>query len=177
MLRYASSGIRLVLLPALLAAFGPGRAVAAEVSFIKDVQPFLNKYCVECHTKDKPHGGVALDSYKALIQGNDPVVRPNKPERSDLVKVLTAGRGVKFMPPQKATRKPTAEEIAMIRAWVLAGAADDTDPGKKSGMCQPAEEPLSEAGLLWNPVRHPRAGLPAGRRRALAWSTFRSLVG
>ena len=114
------------LLPALLATLGlTAPAAAAEVSYVKDVKPFLAKYCVECHKADKAHGGVALDSYQAMRQGNDPVVIPGQPDRSDLVRVLsTASR--KRMPPRDATKMPTTEEIAMIRAWVTAGARDDS---------------------------------------------------
>ena|SRR5579884_1519973 len=112
-----------IALTALLLAAAPA---AAEVSYSKDVRPFLAKYCVECHNREKAHGGIALDRYADLRKGNDPVVIPGQPDRSDLVRVLSTSSR-KLMPPRMAARRPTAAEIAMIRAWVVAGARDDTD--------------------------------------------------
>jgi mono/diheme cytochrome c family protein len=128
------------LLPALLATLGlTAPAAAAEVSYAKDVKPFLAKYCVECHKADKAHGGVALDSYAVMRQGNDPVVIPGQPDKSDLVRVLaTSSR--KRMPPRDATKRPTAEEIALVRAWVAAGARDDSE-----GAGEEAAEPARAA--------------------------------
>jgi hypothetical protein len=134
------------LLPALLAVLGlTAPTAAAEVSYLKDVKPFLTKYCVECHKAEKAHGGVALDSYGAMIKGNDPVLRPGRPEKSDLVKVLAGGAGRKAMPPRDYAKKPTADEVAMLRAWVVAGAKDDTGAGEQ----QPKEktEPRPDARL------------------------------
>jgi hypothetical protein len=125
--------------PALLATLAlAAPAPAAEVSFTRDVKPFLAKYCVECHKAEKAHGGVALDSYAALIRGNDPVVHPGKPERSDLVRVLASGAGRKAMPPRDYAAKPKADEIALIRAWVQAGAKDDTGAAPEETEAQPA---------------------------------------
>jgi mono/diheme cytochrome c family protein len=165
--RQDSIGIPLLLLPTLLVVLGPSTA-AAEISFVKDVQPFLKKHCVECHTQNKAQGGVALDSYNALIRGNDPVVRPRQPERSDLVKVLTASAGRKIMPPRKATTRPTEEEIAMIRAWVMAGAPDDTDTGKDNRKCQPTEDAPANS-FIGNLVED----APANRTRPLCFPSPR----
>jgi hypothetical protein len=169
--RHDSIGIPLLLLPTLLVILGPSSAAAAEISFVKDVQPFLQKHCVECHTQNKAQGGVALDSYNALIRGNDPVVRPRQPERSDLVKVLTASAGRKIMPPRKATTRPTEAEIAMIRAWVLAGAPDDTDAGKDGGKCQPTEN-VPANSFIGNLVED----APANRTRPLCFPSLEGLV-
>jgi hypothetical protein len=100
-------------------------AAAGEVSYVKDVKPFLAKYCVECHNETKPRGGIALDSYAAMRKGNDPVVVPGRPDRSDLVLVLTASSR-KLMPPRSEKARPTADEIAMIRVWIVGGAKDDS---------------------------------------------------
>jgi mono/diheme cytochrome c family protein len=116
------------MLTAVVVALGlTAPAAAAEISYVRDVKPFLAKYCVECHTSAKPQGGVALDNYQALIKGNDPVVRPGQPDKSDLVKVLAGGR--KAMPPRLYAHRPTPAEIALVRAWVVAGARDDSDAG------------------------------------------------
>jgi uncharacterized membrane protein len=120
----------LTALAILLAGILSNRAVAGEVSYVKEVKPFLTKYCVECHSQTKSQGGVALDSYQALVRGNDPVFRPKEPDKSDLIKVLSASAGRKAMPPRKSAR-PTADEIAMIRDWVQSGGKDDSEDDKK----------------------------------------------
>jgi hypothetical protein len=95
-------------------------------SYTKDVKPFLAKYCVECHNDTKAKAGVILDSYAALTKPTrrGPAVTPNKPEKSRLVATLT-GSG-KQMPPRKSTQ-PKASEIDMIKAWITAGAKDDSE--------------------------------------------------
>jgi hypothetical protein len=161
-------------LPLFLVILGPGSAPGAEISYVKDVRPFLNKYCVECHKHDKAHSGVKLDSYKAMIQGNDPVVRPRQPDRSDLVKVLKESAGRKIMPPRKATMRPTAEEIAMIRAWVQAGAIDDTDAGNEARLA-PVGEVLVEGTIVpvkgMTLVARKEAGCHARAWHPFAWTS------
>ncbi len=44
----------------------PGATAPAEdPTFSTKIQPFLKKYCVECHTGDKPKGGLTLDAYQS----------------------------------------------------------------------------------------------------------------
>jgi hypothetical protein len=95
-------------------------------SFTKDVKPFLMKYCVQCHQGDKPKGGVLLDSYEALSKNTrKKVLVPGKPQMS-LLTLTMESRGEKKMPPRKSKVQPTAKEIAVIKAWVTAGAKNDS---------------------------------------------------
>jgi len=64
-----------------------------------------------------PPGGIRLDSYDNILQGNHLVV-PGKPEESELVQVLLA----------EAMRMPPAgnplrdDEIQLIASWIAQGA-------------------------------------------------------
>src|SRR5438105_8554989 len=96
-------------------------------SYARQVRPFLAKYCLECHNAKALKGGLNLDTLKGMLEGSDkgPVVSAGKPEASPLVTSLE-GKTKPTMPPKTAKFHPKADEIALIRAWVEAGAKDDS---------------------------------------------------
>src|SRR5581483_11399842 len=55
---------------------------------------------------------------------NGPVLKPGKAEDSRIVR-LVEGKAKPSMPPKKA-KQPRPEEIAVLRAWIDAGAKDDS---------------------------------------------------
>ncbi len=100
---------------------------AQSVDYIKQIAPLWDTYCVDCHSADDADGEFVLDTFAALMKGGkegDAIVA-GKGNESMLVKFLEgrSGRGGKneFMPPGKREKlKP--EEIALIKAWIDAGA-------------------------------------------------------
>ena len=113
--------------PALLAC---GVATAADdppeaPSYIKEVKPFVTTYCMNCHNAKRPEAGVSVETFADLTKPGrrGALVVPEKPDDSRLLLVL-AGRG-KPMPPRKAPQ-PKDAEVARVREWIKAGAADDT---------------------------------------------------
>jgi WD40 repeat protein len=96
-------------------------------SYAKDVRPFLTKYCLECHNSREAKSGLDLETYKGLRAGGDggEVVVPGRPDDSRLV-LLPEGKDKPKMPPKKARIHPTPAEVAALRAWVAAGAKDDS---------------------------------------------------
>jgi WD40 repeat protein len=106
---------------------GLGRAAAEPApSYATHVRPFLAKYCVECHNANKFQGSLAVDSYEALKDGGNrgPSFAPGKPDESPLV-VLVEGKGNTPMPPPRS-KQPSRKEAEVLRAWVAAGAKDDS---------------------------------------------------
>ncbi len=101
-------------------------ATAQSPSYTKDVRPLLVKYCLECHNAKTQKGSLDLESHKAMMAGSDTgaVVIAGKPNESKLV-LLTEHKQKPIMPPAKAKLQPTKAEVAMLRAWVAAGAKDD----------------------------------------------------
>jgi WD40 repeat protein/mono/diheme cytochrome c family protein len=89
------------------------------------IKPFFARYCVECHTSDEPKGGLDLDTYKSLLEGGDngAVLTPGKADTSRIVRVIER-KDKPFMPPRKS-KQPRPEEIALLRAWIDAGAKED----------------------------------------------------
>ena len=81
----------------------------------------MKTYCLECHGGRETKKGVRVDSYANLVKaGRGALVVPGNADRSRLVAVLTGGG--KQMPPRKFGKQPTKDEIAMIKAWIAAGA-------------------------------------------------------
>jgi hypothetical protein len=95
-------------------------------SYAKDVRPFLARYCLECHAAKDPEAGLNLETYKALLDGGDhgPVLKPGKADESRIVRQVE-GKPKPFMPP-KTARQPKPEEVGVLRAWIDAGAKDDS---------------------------------------------------
>lgn len=86
------------------------------------VAALLNKYCVACHNTDDPQGKLALDSYAQLLKGgaHGPAVLAGEGAASRLIRVLT-GQAKPQMPPE-GSDGPSEEEIALLAAWIDAGA-------------------------------------------------------
>lgn len=95
-------------------------------SYAKQVRPLLAKYCLECHNARAMKGGLNLETYQSIMEGSDrgPVVKAGKPNASRMV-LVCEGKEKPIMPPAKAKFQPKADEIAILRDWVAAGARDD----------------------------------------------------
>lgn len=97
----------------------PG-AKPAPPDYARDVVPIIETQCLRCHNSAKVEGGLLLESHEDLMKGGDtgPPVVPGSPDDSPLI-LQVEGRAKPKMPP-KRTLAP--EEIAVLRAWVAAGA-------------------------------------------------------
>ena len=107
----------------ILATCGPRWSGAAEApDYTKQVQPIFVKYCTACHNDDDPEGKLSLDSYSSLLKGGDKgaAVTPGHSDLSRLIRVMT-GQAKPAMPPED-NEAPSADEIAVLKAWVDAGA-------------------------------------------------------
>jgi hypothetical protein len=113
--------------PNLNATVADERKADTPPSYSKDIQPFLAKHCVECHNANTKKAGYNFDGFDVLIKGGrkGPAVVPGEPAKSMVVRVLS-GQG-KRMPPTKYTHQPKAEDVDVLKAWIAAGAKDDTE--------------------------------------------------
>ncbi len=94
--------------------------LSAPLQFNRDVRPILSDACFTCHGPDKAKrkADLRLDTR----EGAKSSVVPGKPDESELVQRLTSADPHKLMPPPKAVRRVSKEEIAVIRRWISEGA-------------------------------------------------------
>jgi mono/diheme cytochrome c family protein len=93
-----------------------------EISFERHVRPILRLHCFTCHGEDTQKKDFDARQTRLLLKGGEsgPVIVPGKSAESLLVHRVTKGE----MPPEER-KKLTPEEIALISAWIDAGAPTD----------------------------------------------------
>jgi mono/diheme cytochrome c family protein len=94
-------------------------------SYAADVQPIFAQYCFACHSGEGATKGVRLDGYDYALAGggSGPVIIPNDPSGSELLKRIT-GDSVPRMP-RNGPPFLTDQEIQIITSWIAAGAPDN----------------------------------------------------
>jgi len=111
------------LLPLLICIAGVGAVEsAADPQLASKAHAVLKENCFKCHGPDKQKGDLRLDSAESLKKGGEDgeVVVAGDPDKSRLVKAIGWADEDTRMPPKK---KLSDEQIAVLTAWVKAGAA------------------------------------------------------
>lgn len=105
-------------------------------TFERDIRPLLASQCVGCHSRatvGNPalSGGLALDTYEALMQGvrpigreRRPVVLSRRPAESALVRRLETKDTARRMP--KGGAPLPADKVTLIKRWIALGAVKGT---------------------------------------------------
>src|SRR5438876_5684290 len=98
-------------------------ADAAPRPTYSQVRAIFAQHCFSCHDSKEQEGGLILETHQSLLKGGDdgPVLVPGKSAESLLVKQIEHTKKP-FMPPPKKGDKLSPQEIAVIRAWIDAGA-------------------------------------------------------
>src|SRR4051812_26194451 len=112
----------LILAVPILAGWNRGAWADTPPSFVKDVQPFLQKYCIQCHNGKTAKSGINLETFETIMKGGKnkrPVLVAGDADKSRLV--LCVEHKIRPMPPAKA-KQPEDGEKGLLRAWILAGA-------------------------------------------------------
>jgi len=101
----------------------PTPSTRTGVTFSSDIQPILQKGCVECHGPKKAKGKLRLDSLLAVLKGSEDgkIVVPGDSAKSTLVHSVALPIK-KAMPPKGKGTPLSKEEIGLIRAWIDQGA-------------------------------------------------------
>ena len=124
-----------------LVAF-PARTQHAEITYVKDVAPILEKRCVACH-EEGGIGPFAMNSY-AMVKGFAPMI--NEVIRTDRMPPYHADPHVgKF----SDSKRMTPDEIKTLVHWVQAGAprGEGDDPLAKAHLVA-ADWPLGKPDLI-----------------------------
>lgn len=110
-------------------------AAPAPVDYAAKIAPLFEEHCIDCHSNDDPDGEFSLETFEALLKGGktEKPIKPGNAQDSLLVKFLEGRSGKegknKFMPPGKKEHL-TADQIALIRQWIDAGALPPAAPAK-----------------------------------------------
>lgn len=94
------------------------------VSYYKQIVPILKRSCQGCHHPGDPNGDLIVTSYAELKRGGmaGEAIIPKKPDESLIVELITGDP-----PAMPQNQEPlSADEVALIRKWILEGAKDDT---------------------------------------------------
>jgi mono/diheme cytochrome c family protein len=94
---------------------------AGPVSFSRQIAPIFQAKCAECHGAETQEAGLNLSTYELAMKGSEygTVIEAGDADGSLLIEMVAAGEM-----PQDSDPLP-AEEIALIRAWIEAGATNN----------------------------------------------------
>src|SRR5256714_13032244 len=98
-------------------------ADAAPKPTYAQVRAICAQHCLSCHDSKEQEGSLILETHQSLLKGGDSgaVIVPGRAAESLLVRQIEHTKKP-FMPPPKKGDKLSPQEIAVIRAWIDAGA-------------------------------------------------------
>lgn len=114
----------IVLIVAGLVGFGTGEArTENKVDFVRDIQPILQKSCIECHGPEKAKGKLRLDTKEAAFKGgkDGEVIVSGKADKSEVYRRITLPADNDDAMPSKGDRL-TQTQTDLIRDWINQGA-------------------------------------------------------
>jgi mono/diheme cytochrome c family protein len=116
------SHVRATLIALVAWAF-PTPSRAEPPQFDKDIGSILRDHCIKCHGGEARKGGLDLRTVASMTRGGDtgPALVPGKSGESLLFEQVAS----KTMPPGKNAKLQGAQ-LAVLRAWIDAGARADT---------------------------------------------------
>ncbi len=116
--------------PGPLKTFFPSASAASDAAYVgsvyaRQIHPILDAKCVACHGASKEQGGLRFDFYDLLMKGgkDGAVIAPRNPDRSLMLQRVTLSPSDRHFMPADGRTPLTADEIAALRAWILAGAS------------------------------------------------------
>jgi uncharacterized membrane protein len=101
-----------------------------QVSFAQDVQPIIQKHCIECHAsggKGYEASGFAMDSYEGLMKGtrNGPMIIAGDSEGSNMLVLMEGRADPSISMPHGKMEGATGKELETIRLWINQGAKNN----------------------------------------------------
>ena len=151
-------------MPGPLKELIPTTSAASDAAYVgsvyaRHIHPILDAKCVSCHGAGKEQAHLRLDFYELLMKGgrDGAVIAPRNPDRSLLLQRVTLSPSDRHFMPAEGRTPLTTDEIAALRAWILAGASPTTAsiPGISAAR-ENADLPLQPVGdysYLMNEIR------------------------
>ena len=140
-------------------------AFSAEApDFNRQVLPVFRRYCNGCHNTKEAEGSLVLEDYARAMRGgeNGIAIVAGRSGESRLWKLITGQEEPKMPPKDHAAPKP--DELALIKAWIDAGAKAPTGGLAATGLVTPKVEPQ---GTVREPITSVAAS-PDGKWIAVA---------
>ncbi len=164
------------------------KANAKKVTYDDDVRPILREHCFSCHNQNRTKGGLALDSYAALMEGGSSgeVVFADDLDSSRLWALITHAEEP-AMPPM-AEKLPKAK-LDVIERWITGGLLENkgSKAGKKkhgmapvavaSGGARPKGPPAMPQGVLRQPVLYTSRAPAVSALAASPWAPLVAVAG
>lgn len=138
---------------AVLVGLLPAAAVSAPVDYLKQIKPLLAARCASCHGALAQKAKLRLDTAGFIRMGgrSGPAIIAGTSAESPIIQAVL-GKDRRRMPPENEGSALSAEQIALLRAWIDQGAA------------APANEPIPEDPRKhWAFQKPVRPALPAAQ--------------
>lgn len=112
-----------------------------QTTYARAIAPLMELHCVSCHGATKHKGGLSLHTPEAIAAGGDlgPSIEPGDPDASELIRRLKLPLDDEEHMPPRSKDQMRPEEVALLEAWIRAGARfDSTDElGASPGVAEP----------------------------------------
>lgn len=97
-------------------------ALAAKISYNRDIRPILSDNCFFCHgfDKEKREGDLRLDTFEGATEFG--AIVPGKPEKSELISRIDTHDKDDQMPPSDSVYRLSESEKQTLRQWIREGA-------------------------------------------------------
>lgn len=104
----------------------------AKVTFEDDVKPILRQHCLNCHSQSDKRGGLALDSYGAMMEGggSGEIVYDDGDAETSRLWQLVNHDDTPVMPPSQP--KLPEEQLQVIRSWIEGGILENSGSKAKA---------------------------------------------
>lgn len=103
-----------------------------KVTYEDDVKPIFRQHCLNCHSQSDKRGGLAMDSYGALMEGggSGEIVYDDGDAESSRLWQLVNHDDTPVMPPSQP-KLPDAQ-LSVIRAWIEGGILENSGSKAKA---------------------------------------------
>ncbi|EEF57985.1 protein of unknown function DUF1549 [Pedosphaera parvula Ellin514] len=122
-----STKLFLALLGTLVASQVNAAPAPDKIEYNRDIRPILSENCFGCHGPDSASrkAGLRLDKLDeatAPRKENKFAIVPGSPEKSELVRRITASDPDDIMPPAKTHKTLSSKEKDLLKLWIAGGA-------------------------------------------------------
>jgi uncharacterized membrane protein len=134
-------------------------AAYAGSAYTRYIHPIFDAKCVACHGGSKEQAELRLDFYELLMKGgkDGAVITSRDPDHSLVLQRVTLSPSDRHFMPAEGRTPLTAEEISVLRMWILAGASPTATsiPGiaRAEGNTDLPIQPVGDYGSLIDEIR------------------------